>query len=388
MEKLVPRLRFPGFEGNWEKHTLGDIAKFSKGKGISKADIIEEGETECIRYGELYTHYGETIKEIKSKTNIPAKDLIFSEANDVIIPGSGETQLDIATASCVLKSGVALGGDLNIIKSPTDGVFLSYYLNNNKKMEIAVLAQGNSVVHLYASQLAKLKLNVPIDEEQKKIGEFINSIEERISNLRKKKALLEQYKKGMMEKIFNQEIRFKDEDGKDFKYWEETTLGQLSTISKGQQLNAENLTETGQYPCINGGISPSGYTDKYNSEDAITISEGGNSCGYVNFFTNKFWSGGHCYTLKVVNEKIDDAFLYQLLKYNEKEIMNLRVGSGLPNIQKGAINGFALIFPCSLKEQAKIANFLSAIDDKINLVAVQIEKCEVWKKGLLGEMFV
>jgi type I restriction enzyme S subunit len=112
----TPKLRFPEFSENWNKHNLGEIACFSKGKGISKAEITENGATECIRYGELYTTYGETINEVKSKTNINQKDLVLSEANDVIIPASGETQIDIATASCVLKSGIALGGDLNIIK--------------------------------------------------------------------------------------------------------------------------------------------------------------------------------------------------------------------------------------------------------------------------------
>ncbi|WP_162143072.1 restriction endonuclease subunit S, partial [Pedobacter glucosidilyticus] len=116
---------------------MGEVAKFSKGKGISKSDITEDGMNDCIRYGELYTYYGEVIKEIKSKTNLQKSLLVLSEDNDVIIPASGESKIDIATASCVLKSGVALGSDLNIIKTDNDGVFLSYYLNSKKKMEIA-----------------------------------------------------------------------------------------------------------------------------------------------------------------------------------------------------------------------------------------------------------
>ena len=94
----IPKLRFPEFKENWETNNLGEIAVFSKGKGISKADIVEDGNIECIRYGELYTTYGETIEEVKSRTNIYEKDLQFSEANDVIIPASGETKIDIATS--------------------------------------------------------------------------------------------------------------------------------------------------------------------------------------------------------------------------------------------------------------------------------------------------
>ena len=130
--KKIPVLRFPEFSGEWENKTLGKVATFSKGKGISKTDIDENGYLECIRYGELYTYYGETINNIKSKTNLNKDGLVLSEYNDVIIPASGETQTDIATASCVLKDGVALGGDLNIIKTKLNGVFLSYYLNSKK----------------------------------------------------------------------------------------------------------------------------------------------------------------------------------------------------------------------------------------------------------------
>ena len=198
----APKLRFPEFSDNWEVKKLGEIAKFSKGKGISKADIDENGTLECIRYGELYTQYGETIKEIVSKTNIDKEDLVLSEANDVIIPASGETQLDIATASCVLKEGVALGGDLNIIKTELNGVFLSYYLNSNKKIEIANLAQGSSVVHLYANQLAALSLSIPSKEEQTKIAAFLSAIDEKISIKQKELEELKIYKKGVMQAIF------------------------------------------------------------------------------------------------------------------------------------------------------------------------------------------
>ena len=114
-EDNTPALRFPEFKGEWERKKLGEIAKFSKGKGIPKIDISPDGETDCIRYGELYTRYNEVIDEVYSKTNVKKKDLVLSDANDVIIPASGETQIDIATASCVLRSGIALGGDLNII---------------------------------------------------------------------------------------------------------------------------------------------------------------------------------------------------------------------------------------------------------------------------------
>lgn len=394
-ESKIPQLRFPEFEGEWEEKLFGNIATFSKGKGISKSDINEDGMLECIRYGELYTSYSEIIDKVYSKTDISENELVLSEANDVIIPASGETQIDIATASCVLREGIALGGDLNILKSPISGVYLAYYLNNARKMHIARLAQGISVVHLYASQLKSLSLNIPSPDEQQKIATFLTAIDKRIQLLEKKKTALEAYKKGVMQKLFPStgsgqapEIRFKAADGNDFEDWEEKKLGEVCEIVKGKQLNKDKLTETGNYPCQNGGIEPSGFTEKFNNkENTITISEGGNSCGYVNFMKTKFWCGGHCYALLEINSEFNQNFLYQSLKFNENKLMKLRVGSGLPNIQKRDVLKFKINFPQEA-EQQKIANFLSALDRSIEKVSGEIEASKMYKKGLLQQLFV
>ena len=200
----VPKYRFKEFEkdGEWVEKSLEEVATILKGKGISKADIVEDGELPCIRYGELYTHYNETISTVKSYTNSSPKDLILSKANDVIIPASGETQIDIAKASCVLESGVALGGDLNIIRSKINGVFLSYYLNNAKKHDIAQMAQGIAVVHLYPNQLKTLKLQIPNPKEQQKIALCLSTLEEIITVLTEKIEQLKQHKNGLMQGLF------------------------------------------------------------------------------------------------------------------------------------------------------------------------------------------
>jgi type I restriction enzyme S subunit len=200
----VPKYRFPEFkkDGVWIEKSLDEVATILKGKGISKADIVENGNLPCIRYGELYTHYNETIKTVKSYTNLNVDDLVLSKANDVIIPASGETQIDIATASCVLESGIALGGDLNIIRSKINGVFLSYYLNNSKKHDIAQMAQGIAVVHLYPNQLKTLQLQVPSPREQQKIASCLSVLEEIITMLTQKIEQLKQHKKGMIQGLF------------------------------------------------------------------------------------------------------------------------------------------------------------------------------------------
>lgn len=203
--QTVPTLRFSEFgdSGGWRKFVLGEIATFSKGKGISKADIEVGGEFPCIRYGELYTLYGETIEEVVSFTNVPLETLVLSKPNDVIIPASGETQEDIATASCVKKEGVALGSDLNIIRSNINGVFLSYYLNSAKKHEIAHMAQGISVIHLYPAQLKVLDIYLPPkNSEQQKIADCLSSVDDLIIAQAQKIEDLKTHKKGLMQQLF------------------------------------------------------------------------------------------------------------------------------------------------------------------------------------------
>ncbi len=404
-EHNVPALRFPEFSGEWSSLKLGDIAAFSKGKGISKAEIAEDGSVECIRYGQLYTDYSETIEVIKSRTNVPISELVLSEANDIIIPASGETQIDIATASCVLKDGVALGGDLNIVKTNNDGVFLSYYLNSKRKIDIARLSQGISVVHLYAAQLKTLDMNLPEAPEQQKIAAFLSSVDRKIAQLGQKKALLQRYKKGMMQKLFSQELRFKDAQGYDFPDWEEKRLGEVAerctlknsdgkhtrvltnsavrgVIDQGDYFdhavaNAENLggyyiVEMGDFvynPRISvsapvgpikrndlgtGVMSPLYSVFRFYSEDTEF---------YEQYYSSSFW---HRYMKSVANY----GARHDRMAISTKDFMNMP----LPN-------------PCP-DEQQKIADFLSSIDRKIDLVSTELDHAKAFKKGLLQQMFI
>lgn len=197
-----PRLRFPEFEGEWEERRLGDVATFHKGKGISKADISINGRTPCIRYGELYTVYGEIVDNVQSRTDIPVADLFLSQNNDVIIPASGETRLDIAKAACVIHDDVALGGDLNVIRTSHRGVFLSYYLNGPKRYDIAKVAQGDTVAHLYPSQLKKLVVSLPSEAEQQRIADCLSSLDDLITNESHKLETYKTHKKGLMQGLF------------------------------------------------------------------------------------------------------------------------------------------------------------------------------------------
>ena len=206
-------MRFPEFHGEWEKCKLGDIATLTKGSGISKDQRSATG-TPCILYGELYTTYkSEVIDYVVSKTDISDKNLVRSSANDIIIPSSGETAIDISTARCVLSPDVLLGGDLNIIRlKDGDGRFFSYQLNGVRKHDIAKIAQGVSVVHLYGESIKGLTVSFPSNKEQQKISTLLSLIDERIATQSKLIEDLKKLKSAIIEKLYS-EIQ-----GKEYSY--------------------------------------------------------------------------------------------------------------------------------------------------------------------------
>ena len=200
-----PRLRFPEFrdKGDWETIILGDVVSISKGKGIAKSDVGVGGTTPCIRYAELYTIYGEVITHIHSYTDEPVDTLVLSQAGDVIIPASGETKEEIATCGCVMNAGVALGSDLNVLRSDIDGRFFSYYLNGVQRSELAKVAQGDTVAHLYPAQISRLSICIAEEPaEQQKIASCLTTLNTRITAQAEKIDALKTHKRGLMQQLF------------------------------------------------------------------------------------------------------------------------------------------------------------------------------------------
>lgn len=228
----VPNLRFPEFTGEWKKERLEDIADFSKGSGISKEQLSEKGEP-CILYGELYTKYkSEVIFDIISKTDIDNTKLVKSQANDVIIPSSGETAEDIATARCVLKKNILLGGDLNIIRlHKHNGSFMSYQLNGKRKYDIAKVAQGVSVVHLYGEHLKGVNTYNPCIEEQKKIARLLSLLDERIATQNKIIEDLKKLKSAIIESVFSN------------CHYDKLRLGDIGSYIRGLTYNSNDVID-------------------------------------------------------------------------------------------------------------------------------------------------
>lgn len=202
--ETVPKIRFKGFEGEWKKVKLGDIAKFSKGQGYSKSDLKETGHP-IILYGRMYTKYQFAIDEVDTFANL--KDAsILSEGNEIIMPASGETPEDIACASAVLSKDIILGGDLNIMhfdltkfSTPYIALVITYSKTHH---DLSKCAQGKSVVHLHNGAISRATISLPSLAEQQAIASYFTSLDRQISLQSQRLEKLKQIKSACLDKMF------------------------------------------------------------------------------------------------------------------------------------------------------------------------------------------
>lgn len=203
--QTVPEIRLDGFEGEWEVQTLKELASFSKGNGYTKNDLVNSGE-EIILYGRLYTNYQTVISKVNTFVTTVKANAVISKGGEVIVPASGENAEDISRASVVEKSGVILGGDLNIIypdENKVDSIFLALTISNgSQQKELIKRAQGKSVVHLRNNDLEKVVLHYPSMEEQHAIGTYFLNLDNLITTYQEKISQLDTLKKKLLQDMF------------------------------------------------------------------------------------------------------------------------------------------------------------------------------------------
>ena len=379
----VPNLRFPSFSHDWKIYTFDDIASYKKGPFGSalKKDLFVPKSKESVKvyeqqnainkdcHLERYFISANYYEKMKSFTVYPG-DTIVSCAGTIgelyTLPENADIGI-INQALMIIRNNQAiiLKDFLNIQFSRMIDEFSKTYSNGSAIKNIPPF-----------SDLKRKKTYVPDKLEQEKIIKFISLLDQKITTQIK---IIDDYNSLKMG-IYNWMFK---ENYADYK------LKQLAYIVKGDQINNDQLLSNGSYYMMNGGTSPSGYLDSYNvSENTISISEGGNSCGYVQFNSSPFWSGGHCYTIQNVNSAlIENKYLYHYLKHKEKEIMNLRIGTGLPNIQKKDLENFTIFVPSLLIQRKNLALF-EMLDEKICILNEELERLEMQKKYLLRNMFI
>ena len=377
-------MRFSGFDDEWKSYKLGEIGLFKNGVNKSKEDFgsgypfinLEDIFDKDYLLNKEYSLVKVSKKELK-EYNLNKGDVLFVRSS-VKPSGVGLTTVINENLINTVFSGFIIRFREN--KQILDLNFKRYCFNiTSFRNSLMSKSTTSANTNINQQSLSKLTINAPCIDEQKKIASFLEIIDKKIELLNKKSEYYIKFKKYLMQQIFTQKLRFD---------YDMIKLKDICKINKGKQLNKDAMIENGKYYVLNGGKEPSGYTNEWNtSENTITISEGGNSCGYVNFNTEKFWSGGHCYYLSNLHENVDDYYLYSYLKFKEEFIMRLRVGSGLPNIQKGDIENIKIQI-VSKDNQNKISNLLLSADKKINSIQIQKENFENFKKGLLQQMFV
>ena len=278
-------------------------------------------------------------------------------------------ECSIASNECTTNQGFQ-----SLIAKQCNIDFL-YYLIQTKKKDLIRNACGSTFLEISANEIRKIKVAVPVQNEQEQIAKLLSLVDERIATRNKIIEKLESLIRGIYKTLLGESDQYR-------------YLDELCEIKKGVQVNKEELSEKGLYYVMNGGITPSGYYDLYNTEaNTISISEGGNSCGYVQYNYTPFWSGGHCYTLENISDVVDDRYLFHYLKANELQIMSLRIGSGLPNIQKKDLSAFRIPLP-ALNKQINIAKALDALLYKITVDKNIYSTYKQQKEYLLQQMFI
>ena len=203
--QIVPEIRLNGFDGEWEVQSLKELASFSKGNGYTKSDLVNSG-NEIILYGQLYTNYQTVISMVNTFVLETREKSVISKGGEVVVPASGESAEDISRASVIEKSGVIIGGDLNIIypdENKVDSIFLALTISNgSQQKELIKRAQGKSVVHLRNNDLEKVVLHYPSMEEQRAIGLYFSNLDNLINSHQEKISQLETLKKKLLQDMF------------------------------------------------------------------------------------------------------------------------------------------------------------------------------------------
>lgn len=270
-------------------------------------------------------------------------------------------------------------------KNQVSGLYIFYYFSEKFYKRVMGLSAKNSVDSIRRSMITEMLISIPTLPEQTKIANFLTAVDDKITLLTKKADLLSQYKKGVMQQIFSQELRFKDDDGQEFPEWEVKTLGEVCKPQQWKTISASELTEFG-YPAY-GANGQIGFYSEYNHEDeTIAVTCRGATCGEVTLIPPKSYITGNSMSLDYINSnKNNHRYVYYALTL--RGFRDVISGSAQPQIVGSAIRRVEFSVP-SFLEQTKIANFLTAIDEKITNNQTQLDAVKQYKHGLLQQMFV
>jgi type I restriction enzyme S subunit len=409
-----PSLRFPEFNGDWESKKLGEIAKFKVTNSFSRDNLnYENGSVKNIHYGDIHTKF-QTLFDI-TKEFVPfineeisinrISDDFYCKEGDIIFADASEDLNDVGKSIEIvnLNNEKILSGLHTLLARPIENTFkigFNGYLfkSNTVRQQIQKESQGSKVLSINVGRISGIEISFPTIPEQQEIAIFLAAVDKKLQALKQKKNLLLQYKKGVLQQIFSQELRFKDDNGDDFADWEEKKLGDIAKFySGGTPLTTKRQYFGGTIPFIRSGEINSDKTEQFITEEGLKNSSAKMvEIGNILYALYGATSGevGISKIHGAINQAVlciksveNHFFIYSFLKFEKENIIKTFLQGGQGNLSADIVKKININIPY-FEEQTKIANFLSAIDDKINHCQLQIEKTEVWKKGLLQGMFV
>ena len=404
MEKLQtakPVIRFPEFTDHWNNTKLSELLKEAKKRNTdlkyTKDEVLSvSGEMGIVNQIE---HLGRSYagSSVHNYHVVEVGDIVYTKsplkANPYGIIKQNKKKAGIVST---------LYAVYNVKEENAHGEFIEHYFsldeNTNRYLRPLVKKGAKNDMKISNAYVLHDKIFVPSVAEQKKITIFLNTLDKKIEQLKQKKSLLEEYKKGIMQKIFAQELRFKDENGNEFPDWEEIKLKDVIDFRNGKA-HEQDISEDGQYIVVNSKfISMDGEVKKYSDtqicplevgEIVMVMSDVPNGkalakCFYINE-NDKYTLNQRICALKP--KKTDAKFLSYILNRN-RYYLKFDSGVGQTNLTRDEVLNCPLNIPREIKEQEKIATFLATIDDKISRTQGQIENTQAYKKGLLQNMFV
>jgi type I restriction enzyme S subunit len=387
MEKHIntPKLRYPEFEDEWESKKLEKITNYVDYRGrapLKTEDGIFLITAKNIKKGYIDYECSKEYVAVDNYLTVMSKGL--PKIGDVLFT----TEAPMGNVAMVDNENIALAQ--RVIKFRGNHLvnstyLLHYMLSNAFQKIISQKSFGTTVQGISGKELHQILISFPTHPEQTKIASFLTTVDDKLQALKKKKQLLVQYKKGVMQKIFSQEIRFKDDNGNDFPEWEEKKLGDCLDYIQPTKYLVSSTEYDNSYstPVLTAGKTfILGYTNETNGifENNLPVIIFDDFTTATQFVDFPFKAKSSAMKILSANEGINIKFIYEAM-----EVMNYEVGGH----ERHWISKFAHldIRVPNHEEQTKIAYFLSAIDDKIQAVESQIVKMEVWKKGLLQQMF-
>ncbi|MDO7242210.1 restriction endonuclease subunit S [Acinetobacter baumannii] len=410
----TPKLRFDGFSGNWVTTQLGNVCSFTQGVQIPQSEQINEERDGYIRYLYIRDFFSDKFKCYVP--NIYPEKIIHP--HEIMMVNTGNTTGEAYTGryGVLSNNSFKISYDLAHFNDQFMYLFCSSELAQN---QIKKFFNAGGQPHLGHKNISQILISYPKKQEQTKIASFLSAVDEKISQLNQKHELLSQYKQGMMQKLFSQQIRFKADDGSEFGEWKKVKFSDKFKFHQTNSYSRALLSEQGEIMNIHYGdihtkfstlfdiskevvpfLSSEVNTNKFAEDQFLQVGDLviadasedykdiGKALEIIHLNNQKVVAGLHTYIARPVQPFALGFCGYLMQTFEVREqIKKLATGISVLGISKTNIGKVEIKVPC-LEEQTKIANFLSAIDQKIEVVAQQIEQAKQWKKGLLQQMFV